>query len=67
MEKKQLIGDLTGLFRTCEGNAVSGEAAGILASVSSDFPSVDPIKVQRVLKKRKVKVHLSELGIGNKD
>ncbi len=55
--------DITRVIPVC---AVTGEAAGILAAESRDFPNVDPKKVQRVLKKRKIKFHLSDLGIENK-
>ena len=52
--------DITRVIPVC---AVTGEAAGILASVSSDFCYADYKNVQKKLVERNVKIHLNEVGI----
>ena len=50
--------DITRVIPVC---AVSGEAAGILASVSSDFPNASARDVQSILDERNVKYHIKDL------
>ncbi len=52
--------DITRVIPVC---AVSGEAAGALAAVSSDFENTDYHIVQNVLTSRGIMLHLDELGI----
>lgn len=52
--------DITRVIPVC---AVSGEAAGVLAAVTSDFSNINVCDIQTVLSKRNVPLHLSEAGV----
>lgn len=43
--------------------AVTGEAAGLIASMGDDFPSINVNDVQKILAKRGVKLHHNEVGL----
>lgn len=55
--------DITRVIPVC---AVSGEAAGVLSAVYSDYNAEDIQKIQSILISRGVKLHLSEIGLSNK-
>ena len=52
--------DITRVIPVC---AVSGEAAGVLAALSSDFSNINVRDVQSVLSDRNIPLHLNEIGL----
>lgn len=52
--------DITRVIPVC---AVSGEAAGVLAALSSDFSNIYVRDVQSVLSDRNIPLHLNEIGL----
>lgn len=52
--------DLSRVIPVC---AVTGEAAGIAAAISDDFPNLDVADIQKALRRRGVPLHESELDL----